>query len=208
VSADQRQRVRAAMIDLVLERGYPQLTVPALCARAGISAAAFDRLYADLSDCFLQVYNEEVDRFLDRILSAYEGPEHWRDKLRAAAYALARFIRENPSFVRFGTVGTHAAGDLARARRDEVLQLHVDLIDAGRQELDDPDSIARSTAESVIGSVFLTLSKRASGGSVQSPEQFVPDFMYIAVRPYLGHELALEELSIPPPPEDGDRADG
>jgi hypothetical protein len=30
-------------------------------------------------------------------------------------------------------------------------------------------------------------------------EDVVPDLMFVAVRPYLGHEAAREELSIPPP---------
>jgi hypothetical protein len=43
------------------------------------------------------------------------------------------------------------------------------------------------------------LIKNLRRGTRQPPEDFVPELMFLAVRPYLGNRVALEELGIPPP---------
>jgi AcrR family transcriptional regulator len=195
--------VADAVVELMVGRGYSELTAAAVAERAGIDQAKFDRLFADLEDCVLCVYWLHTDSFTDVVFGAYEEGERWRDGLRLAAYAAARWIRDNPAIVRFGTVEMFGAGLMAQAQRESHLHRMVDLIDAGRQELDDPDSVSRGVAESVFGSIyeFLVRELQKEGGGTRAAESFVPDLMYLAVRPYLGHEVAREELSIPAPPE-------
>jgi hypothetical protein len=82
----------------------------------------------------------------------------------------------------------------------------VKLIDEGRQETADPDALSPALAEAVFGSIYQTLARELGGaGSGAEPEQFVPQLMYLAVRPYLGEAAAREELTMPAPRE---RAEG
>jgi hypothetical protein len=75
-----------------------------------------------------------------------------------------------------------------------------DLIDAGRYELEDPSSVSGDTALAVVGGIYELMQKELSRGrGTGRAEDYVPQLMYIAVRPYLGHEEALKELSIPAP---------
>jgi len=149
----------------------------------------------------LAAYWLHTDRFTAIVTAAFEEEDAWRDSLRAAAYAAARYLRDNPRIVDFGTVQLFQAGLLAQAQRESHLQLMVGMIDAGRQELDDPDSMTRSAAEAAFGSIYEAVVKRVQAGEgTGAAEAFVPELMYIAVRPYLGHEVAKEELEIPPPP--------
>jgi AcrR family transcriptional regulator len=199
---DAQDRLAAATAELMAARGYEGLTIAAIVDRAGIDRAEFDRRFDDLQDCVLKTYWYFTEEFNARISAAYEAHEGWRDGFRAAAYAAARYIRDNPDVVRFGTVEMFGAGLMAQAYRQSHLQQMVDLIDAGRQELDDPDSVGRGVAEATFGSIYEFIVKEIqSGRGTGHAEAFVPDLMYIAVRPYLGHERAREELSIPPPPE-------
>ncbi len=88
--------------------------------------------------------------------------------------------------------------ELAQARREAGFQQFQTMIDAGRGEVADPDSIPASAAESVIGSIAALLTKRLQGGSLK-PYELVPELMSLAVRPYLGEVAAERELRIPPP---------
>jgi hypothetical protein len=72
------------------------------------------------------------------------------------------------------------------------------MIDEGRKELDDPDSMSRSSAEWVAGSYMEMMLKRL-GRQGPMAKELVPQLMYMAVRPYLGEEAAKEELAMPPP---------
>jgi AcrR family transcriptional regulator len=203
-AGDARGRIREAMVDLVLEDGYEMTTVERVVERAGVDRGDFDRQFGGKDDLYIQLYQEIADAFDDEVIEAFNAEAAWRDGLRACAYTAARHIRDHPREIRFGTVQMFTAGDLAQARRDLQLHRMVDLIDLGRQELDDPESMSRGVAEGVIGSIFGVLVKQLQGGKgVAAAESFVPELMFIAVRPYLGHDVAHEELAIPAPPERG-----
>lgn len=199
------ERMREAAIDLVIERGYAALEVEAVVARAGVAPADFERHFAGKEDCCLQVYEANIADFDRLVVGAYLRHDQWRDALRAAAYAAAGYLRDHPREVQFGEIQMREGGEMAQARRDAYLHRIIDLIDAGRGELDDPDSLNRAAAEGALGAVYGYLLKELQAGSgTRSATEFVPQLMYIAVRPYLGHEAAREELTIPPPAqEDG-----
>lgn len=204
MSDDRDRRIREALVDLVDERGYQDVTVADVVGQAEIDRADFDRRFADKEELCVAVFEAIAESAQEDVMAAYETGEGWRNSLRASAYAMVRFMRDHPREVGFGALHILAAGDLAQVYREQQLQQWVDLIDLGRQELDDPDSMGRGVAEGVLGSIHGRLLKQLEKGEgTDSLERFVPELMYIAVRPYLGHEVAREELSIPPPPEPG-----
>ncbi|MGN6662666.1 MAG: TetR/AcrR family transcriptional regulator [Solirubrobacterales bacterium] len=199
-----RERIGETVIDLVLERGYGAVTTADLLQRAEISPETFAREFSSLEDCVLGAVDDGVERFREVVFGAYESHEDWRDGLRTAAYAAARWIRDHPRYVVFATMMMNQATELARAHRDMALQMFVEIVDAGRRELDDPCSVSPETAMTVIGSIYELLQRELTKGQgTARAEDFVPELMYVAVRPYLGHAEALKELSIPPPEDEG-----
>ncbi len=201
LASPECERLAAAAVDLVLERGFEATTVDPLIERAGVHRADFERHFGDKEDCVLAVIDSETERFIEAVFSAYEQHARWREGMRAAAYAAARIVRDNLRYIRFSTVMMNDATDLARTHRDMSFQLFAKIVDAGRSELDDPDSVSPETALTVIGSIVgLIFREVERGRSAAAAESFVPDLMYLAVRPYLGHTEALKELEIPPPP--------
>lgn len=201
-AAVARDRLTDAVIDLVLERGYEALGVEELLARAAIPREEFDRRFSGVEDCVLAIVDEETERFVEVVVAAYERHDAWRDGLRAAAYAAAALVSDNWRYVRFSMVVASGPSELARARRDLAVQALARIVDDGRQEMVDPSSVSPGTALAVVGSVYELLQRRlARGGGAAGAQDFVPELMYLAVRPYLGHAEALKELSIPPPRE-------
>ncbi len=206
-SPTSRERICEGMVDLVLKLGYEATTVEAVIERSKVDSVVFARHFAGKQDCCLQIYLANNELFDQLVRAAFAAHDRWRDSLRAAAYAAADYFVEHPRRVRFNMAVVLEGGEMLAAQRDAYLKRLADLIDGGRSELPDPDSVPRSVAESTIGSVFeRVLRDIHRGGEIAHPRAVVPDLMYIAVRPYLGHEVALEELSIPPPPEPADAA--
>jgi AcrR family transcriptional regulator len=201
LAAPSLARLLEATMDVVLAVGVEDATVEAVLARADVSRAEFDLRFDSLEDCCIWVFEENAAKFEAIVFGAFESHSRWREGLRAAAYAAARFMVDNPRNVSFGIAAMLRLGPMAQVHRERQLHRMVDMIDAGRQELEDPDSVPRSAAEAVFGSIYALVAKRVSDlGDTASAESFVPELMYVAVRPYLGDEVAREELSIPPPP--------
>lgn len=151
----------------------------------------------------LQAGSEEL---LARVALAYGREERWVDRLRASARELARFLREDPERARAMTVDVLSAGKRAQAIRDAGMQALVELIDNGRGELADPDSMSRATAEGIGGSIYNRIHLEIAAGNCAGLERMVPHLMYVAVLPYLGSAAAARELSIAGDlfPDDGD----
>jgi len=197
VDAEQ-ERIRGALVDLCHERGLANLTVAGLCRRAGVPHAAFERRFAGLEACFLDFYEAEMQSFRRRMAAAQRGQVAWRDRLRATAYDLFRFLAEDERRASFVVVESRAAGERAQLLFAEGIEPLFDLLDEGRAESPDPTALSRATAEQIGGGIFNAI-YAAKARRLALSVDLVPQMMYAAVLPYLGAAAAAEELEIPPP---------
>jgi AcrR family transcriptional regulator len=196
----ERARLHQALIDLCYECGYQRLTLAMLLERAGVDEAAFSSHFLDLEDCFCHVYQDEVDAFYRRIYAALADKPSWRERMRAAAYAYLDYLQEDPKRTNFVTIEIRVAGERALLLMADALKRQFDLLDQGRDELEDPNAISRATSEAIGGAIFGQIYSLVAGGALPSvTAQAVPEALYTAILPYLGSEAALEELRIPPP---------
>jgi AcrR family transcriptional regulator len=196
---EEVSRFREALLDLCVERGYADLSLEELLERSRLDRAAFNRHYADLDACFAAVLEEVYAKFFVRATAAVAGQSGWRDRMRATAYALLRYLRSDERVARLAAVEAQHAGEGAQRLFLETFNRLVDLIDEGSAEADGPDSPGRATALGVGGVVFARIQEAVAEGELGLGEEEIPELMYAAVFPYLGAEAAEEELRIPPP---------
>jgi hypothetical protein len=204
----ERARIRSAVIPLAIDHGIPDLTAATICERAAVELDFFGRHFDDVPDCCTQIYVANIDEFDRIVFGAVERADGWPARLRASAYAAARYVRDRPLEARFNFVEMLEAGEEAQVYRDRYVRRIVDLIDEGRREAVDPDSLGEDLALAAFGSIYEFLARQFQAfDDIARIERHVPGLMYLAVRPYLGHEIARAELSIPPPTDEGvDRA--
>jgi AcrR family transcriptional regulator len=191
-------RIAAAMVELVAERGLEPTTVAMICEHAGVGRAAFDRRFAGKEDCFLGVHGEIAGEFCQRVAAAFAGPHAWHDRLWAGALAAMRFLRQDGQRARFFVVAVNGAGSRAQGRRDHLLHGLADMIDAGRDELEEPGSVSRNTAEMVAGAIYGTIMIKVRDGAIERGEEFLSELVYMATMPYLGARAAEDELLVQP----------
>jgi AcrR family transcriptional regulator len=193
--------VSLAVIEAIEERGYELVGVEDILERSGMSRGEFERQFRDKADAADRVFVAYIDNFQSRLRAAYATEPRWPDNLRAAAYETARWIRDNPKGTWFGMVGTLDAGDMPRLRREEVLKWCAELIDRGREVAPDPERVSAAASLMAVGAIAETLRRQQEGSFEAGIVETVAPMMYGAVRPYLGEEVALRELEIPPPPD-------
>jgi AcrR family transcriptional regulator len=191
-----RARIAAAMISLVSEHGYAATTIEMVCERARTGRAHFDRCFAGKEDCLLTVHDEVSAELCERVTDAAEGTQAWHDRIWAAGWAAMRFLEEDAPRARFLVVEINGAGSAAQARRDRMLSSLTDLVDGGREELEQPRLVSRCTAEIVAGAIYGTLAGKLEEGCLERRTEFLPELVYMAVMPYLGSRAAEDELSV------------
>jgi AcrR family transcriptional regulator len=121
VASSQRTRVLAAMRELVATRGYRDVPVSAVLRHAGVSRKTFYEIYSGKEECFVAVYEDEMERLLAPTLQAFEGTEPWVDRLRTALGVLLGALAGNSGAARICFVEVLAAGPLALERRAHAL---------------------------------------------------------------------------------------
>jgi AcrR family transcriptional regulator len=199
VSAAARERLKEAMLELVIEQGYEATSVEEVAELAGVGRAEFDLCFASKEECAIAVFDHFQTDFETKVTAAYESERRWPDNLRAAAYAIADWAIQNPRGMRFGTVEMLWVSDAAQARRLHGFETFLGMIEAGRAAAADPDQVPADTAGRLMGSMAEILTRRMQGKGFDA-RAFVPELMALIVAPYLGEEAAARELAIPPPP--------
>ncbi len=189
----ERERIVEALIEIAAERGYAETTIELIIERAGLDRPAFDRHFRGKYDCFLSAWQELNEECMREMLSAFNSRDAWPDRLRAVACEIVERLCNDPSRAHFA-VEVLAAGDAARARRDMTMRVIASLIDAGRNEMDDPDSVPHTTAEALAGSAYGQVYAKVVRGQADELPALVPQLMSAAVMPYLGIDAGLAEL--------------
>lgn len=193
----QRERIARAMVEVVGGRGLRNSELGDLLAAAGVTEEEFRRHFTDMEDCFVQVWQELTAEHAELMAAAYGRTPDWRRRMRAMAQLTLEFLQADRNRARFLVLEVLNAGETAQALRDVAIAGQAALIDEGRQLLDHPDSISPAVAAHVAGAINEMLIRNTENGELFNGDTAVRELMYLAVRPYLGHEAALEELRTP-----------
>ena len=88
-AATQRDRLIAAMGELVAELGQTTIGVHHVCQRAGISRRTFYDLYADRDACLVETLEAAYGQLLAHVTDAVaDAGDEWEDRTVAATQAL------------------------------------------------------------------------------------------------------------------------
>lgn len=195
----EREQIITALIEVVAEHGYEETTVDLILDRANLDQAAFDRYFRDKRNCFLTVWHELNEDCVRTMVAAYESRDRWPDRLRTVAYRVVDGLLADPGRAYFG-LEVLAAGAAARARRDMTMRVLSGLIDAGRNEMEDPESMSYMVAEGLAGAAYGRVYLRIMRDEIESLPDLIPELMSVTVLPYLGIQAAIAELSRKPDP--------
>jgi AcrR family transcriptional regulator len=191
---DERARLRAAAIELVAERGRHRPSLELLAECTGLALPDVRRHYRTFQDCIDDAWDHATAEFTRGLEASNAGTEPWVDRLRRSAYFVLRFFTEDMVRTRFFAIMMRSPGDLAQARIYRMIELGVELVDAGRHQLPDPDAVPRSRAEGAVGAIYEAIVSASRKGPPELGAELLPQLMYIAVMPYLGLDAADAEL--------------
>lgn len=192
VVENQRKRIFYSLAAVCAVKGYAQIRVQDIIDHAGVSRRTFYDLFADKEECFLAAYDVILARVFDHVDAAYRtGQLPWAQRVAAALRALIEQYDADPGLARLVMVEVHAAGQRALERRDAALRRFSVFFDAGAAELPPSMSGRELLAQAVTGGLYETLFTYIVTGRIDRLPDLLPDLLYCALVPYLGHGAAL-----------------
>ena len=199
----QRARIVSAMVEVAADVGYLGAAVAPVVARAGISRRTFYELFEGREDCFLAAFDWAVEQARQVVVEAYGSQRSWRERVRHAVAALLVFLDAEPELARVCVIEALGAGQLALARRAQVMEEVGRALEGGAPKARRGGEARLLTAEGVVGGAFSVLhgrllEQRMSGG-VGPFIDLHGQLMALIALPYLGPRAAGEELTRTPP---------
>jgi AcrR family transcriptional regulator len=194
VTSSKRQAILAGTLEAVGAEGYERTSVRTVLDRTGIYRQAFYDNFADKDDCYLLAYDAGVERVEALIVAAAAGEQTWTGRLRAGLGALLDFLDAEPDVGRALIVEVHAAGPEALAKRTAAMERIYSFLDQAREVAGQSESPPPIAGEGVAAGIHAVIHSRLASGSSESFRQLLPEFMYFAVLPYFGAELASAEM--------------
>ena len=116
VLADQRQRLRSAVISLVASQGWKGVKVRSLARAAGVSSASFYRSFSNTDECLATALEANMTEVIGSAASVQHRGEDWRVSLRAAVEAFMQQLATHPQASRVALLDVFSAGPTARRR--------------------------------------------------------------------------------------------
>jgi AcrR family transcriptional regulator len=142
----ERERLLAAIVDEVAERGYEQTSAATVARRAGMTERDFYAHFADTEDCFVQGFDSLVGQVFAHTLSAYHAPhENWRTAVRAALSTLVHAVRLSTNAAQVYLVEAPGVGARALGHYRIAVALLEDAI--GQMLADAPSGSEKATVD-------------------------------------------------------------
>jgi len=107
---NHRERLFAATVAIVVEKGYDATRVADLVKLAGISRSAFYRQFADKKECFLATAEQLVQPTIEVVLRRAQEAPPGEERMREAVEAFLRLVVSQPAASRMCFVEIYAAG--------------------------------------------------------------------------------------------------
>src|SRR5262249_9378155 len=175
----QRERLMAALAEVVAERGYRRTTVADIIRVARVSRRAFYEQFESKESCFLATLRVAIDELCGRMQAAAAPEERWELRIRAATAAGVEFLAAEPDLARLLLTESARAGpEAAGVYRSLHTQLESALPKADRHG-------APAGTEQVVVAGAITILTRALGAG-EDPAALVPEAVAFILTPYLG----------------------
>jgi len=159
----QRERLLDAMIELMAQTGYQQVSIAQVSARAGVSRATFYEQFEDKEDCLLAAFRVAAERLLVQAPPMAASNGDWYAATGATLRLLATALQRDPNAGRLLFVERLAGGPRARETRravvgafDQRVQEFLDSMPSGAPTLDVPATALVGAIRSIVARYLRT----------------------------------------------------
>jgi AcrR family transcriptional regulator len=169
---NQRERLFAAMVATVDEKGYEATTVADLVKLSGVSRSAFYRHFEDKRACFLAAVESLVEPTLRRIDGEAGGAAE-PDRAKRAFELLIKLIVRQPAAAKMCIVEVYAAGPEGAVLVDRMMDSGTELAQRLLEQVPERRGLPPELVRAIVGGIQKVIHKRLYRGLVEELPQLV-----------------------------------
>jgi AcrR family transcriptional regulator len=170
---NQRERLFAAMVATVAEKGYEATTVADLVALSGVSRSAFYRHFEDKQACFLAAIEAMVDPTFAK-LAGDETAQPGVERMWKAFESLIEAIVDQPAAAKMCVVEVYAAGEAGAALVDRMMERSTEVAAALLEQVPERQGMPPELVRSIVGGIQKVIHKRLYRSQEEELLELVP----------------------------------
>jgi AcrR family transcriptional regulator len=170
---NQRERLFAAMVATVAEKGYEATTVADLVELSGVSRSAFYKHFEDKQACFLAAVEAMVEPTLKRF-GGDESDPPGVERARGAFEGLIELIVSQPAAAKMCLVEIYAAGPEGAALIDRLLDSVTTLAAGLLEQVPERQGMPIDLVRAIVGGIQKVIHKRLYRGQEAELPALVP----------------------------------
>jgi AcrR family transcriptional regulator len=190
-----RAAILDAMVELVAERGYAEVSLKLLLGRAEVSRRVFYGAFPSMEDCFMGILDQGMRLMAEVMARAFARESFWLDGLLSAEAAVLMRLDGDPQLARVLLVEALGAGAWALERRERnVRALLEQIVVQWKHELSQGDFrplAASSVMCSILGILQDHLVRREPAPLIS----LLGPLMGVITGPYLDPESVAREVA-------------
>jgi AcrR family transcriptional regulator len=184
---DPAERIIAATVEIVVERGYQVMTITDIVSRAGVSFSTFYEHFDGKGAAMLASLDSGRSLMFGMMAPLYRRARDWPSAVRASFTAMFAFYAAEPGYTRMAMIEVVGAGEELLAKHEELLAATYVALEPGfelRPEL------PRFYAEAIGGMVFELAAGEIRRRGTERMSELGPLATYLVLAPFLGAEEA------------------
>jgi AcrR family transcriptional regulator len=170
---NQRERLFAAMVATVAEKGYEATTVADLVELSGVSRSAFYKHYDDKQACFLAAVEAMVEPTLRRVAED-ESVAAGTERARQAFESVIKLIVAQPAASKMCIVEIYAAGPEGAEMVDRTLDSVTALAAQLLEEVPEREGMPLELVRALVGGIQKVIHKRLYRGEEAELMELAP----------------------------------
>jgi AcrR family transcriptional regulator len=188
VPARQVERLCAALVKTVCEKGYHQTKVADIAAAASMSLTTFYSYFPSKQEAFLATCHAGAVHAFRTAFDAYDRhPGDWPQKLYEGLRTYLEFMAAEPEWTYLSTVEQFGAGARGQERRDQSMDLYTTRLAPGFEEAPELGPIAR---DAIGGAVYTLMYSQIRNRGAAHLLEILPAATFVSLTPFIGAERA------------------
>jgi AcrR family transcriptional regulator len=179
VAQNQRERLLAATVVAVAERGYDQTPVAELLKLSGISRTTFYQHFpGGKEECFLAAVDAAMATGLDAVHGTCAGEgagDPWDERVARGFGALADAIVDQPAAAQLCLIDVHAAGPAGLDHAEEASASFSWLLTEAFGQSPERAGVPPTVTAAIAGGIRAVLETRAGGGELGAAPALMPE---------------------------------
>jgi AcrR family transcriptional regulator len=196
----QRERILAAVAEVVSKRGYQASPVELIAERAGMTKKTFYGYFPNREEALLACLEDAAEEAHRRILAAVTEEEDWPEQIRAGLAAFLDYVAAEPALARTCLVETMGAGARALERYEAALRSFTPLLRGGRTERESTAPLPDILEDTLVGGIVWMIHQRLLRGEANAVPALLPRMLKFVFTSYLGEARARELAGVGPAP--------